>query len=254
MPSKKWIIIACVTLAAIIGVLLGFLLSQPDKAISSGEQFVGQSEYDQAWRQDAAGPEGKLIIPDRPNYQKCAQALIQFNRNNGLASGSQANRVAACRQRDREVTDRVSDTFIKQLWLRREAERLNITVSNSEINQALQQKQQTVKNFSAQIAAVGGEENAKKLLARELLTDKLAASYQGSDKPPSEKQLKEAYQSRRKEYRGQSFAEARPALLKRFQAGQRLINRDRLDKALAKSYRSSTFCKSELATKLCRTK
>jgi len=157
---------AAAALTAVV-VLPGCGNDVPSNAVAKVEDSVITKAEFNHWLTAAAGsqapPEGgKIVVPDPPNFTKCAAAKAKQPVPEGASKPTAKQSKDQCKQEYDGLKDQVMQFLISSEWIQKEAESQDVEATNAEVRKAFEeQKKQSFpddKDYKAFLKSSGQTE------------------------------------------------------------------------------------------------
>jgi foldase protein PrsA len=185
--------------------------SVPGNAVASVDgKAITKAEYED-WAEitaRTATPRGdaSVIIPDPPTFTRCIAELQEQSRpRRGQPEPSTVTLRAQCRQQNEQLVQQTMSALIQNAWIEGEAEEQNVTISDAEVQRALEStKRQSFASERAYdrfIRQSGmSEEEVLDRVRTQALAAKLTRKIQDSAAPVTDAQIQSFYQRSRAQF------------------------------------------------------
>lgn len=183
--------------------------SIPGNAVASIDGTAITKDQYEKWvaitAQGSATGGQEAVVPDPPSYTRCIAELGTQRTARGQPRPSDITLRAQCRQLDEQLVEQTMATLIQQIWIEKEAEEQDVTVSDAEVRRQIEETKRqsfpTQREFERFLRQSGmSEEDVEERVRIQALATKLTRKVQESSASVSESQIQDYYERNREQF------------------------------------------------------
>lgn len=147
-----------------------------------------------------------VVVPDPPGYTRCIATLRdQARTGRGQTPPSDITLRAQCRQQNEQISEQTMSSLIQELWIEKEAEAQDVTVSDAEVERQLAETKRqsfpTEKAYQRFLRDSGmTPADVEERVRVQALAQALTRKIQSSSAPVTEAQISSYYDRNRRQF------------------------------------------------------
>ena len=171
-----------------------------------GDTTIEKSDFDRWLKSAAQGQaQGGGAVPDPPEFEECAQAVLDAPAPEGATKPTEADAKKQCEDQYEQLEDEVMQFLIQSAWVEQEAEAQDVEVTDAEVRKSFEdQKRQAFpkeKDYQEFLESSGmTEEDILFRVKLDTLQTKLTQKVTESEGKVSDEEIEEYYEENKERF------------------------------------------------------